>query len=164
MRRRPEVQDLAGDHAGLRGPPLGQVVQEELAVADHGVGPLPPLLHARRLRDLRVNRDRVSLASEANHNLPEAPPGAPGGDFLEVPRATIALCWPASHRQLPAPSQAGSQSPVWARESGRCCGGRALTRLRGDSQGALGNYNWPGLHSTRPRRLSERLARRRDRP
>lgn len=57
----PEIQDLAGDDAGLGGLPLRQVVEEELAVTHDRVRPLPPLLHPGRLWDLRIHSDRVSL-------------------------------------------------------------------------------------------------------
>lgn len=49
----PEVQDLAGDNARLGGFSFRQVIEEELAVTDHRVSPLPPLLHPGRLRDLQ---------------------------------------------------------------------------------------------------------------
>lgn len=58
---RPEVQDLARDDAWLGGLSLGQVIQKELAVTDHRVGPLPPLLHPRGLWDLQMNSDHVPL-------------------------------------------------------------------------------------------------------
>lgn len=59
MWNRPEVQDLAGHDAGLGGFPLGQVIQKEFAVADHGIGPLPPFLHPGGLGDLQVNSDHI---------------------------------------------------------------------------------------------------------
>lgn len=48
----PEVQHLAGHHARLGGLALLNVVQEELAVAHHGVGSLPALFHPCRFGDL----------------------------------------------------------------------------------------------------------------
>lgn len=58
---KPEVQDLARDDAWLGGLSLRQVVQKELAVTDHSIGPLPSLLHPRGLWDLQMNSDHVPL-------------------------------------------------------------------------------------------------------
>lgn len=61
----PQIQNQARDHARLGGLPLGDVVEEELTVGDHGEDPLPALLHAAGLRDLAQDPDLSDHANAA---------------------------------------------------------------------------------------------------
>lgn len=54
---------MTGDDPRLGGLPFWQVIQEELAVTDHCISPLPSFLHARGLRDLQTNSDHVDPGS-----------------------------------------------------------------------------------------------------
>lgn len=55
----PEVQDLTGNNTRLGRLPFWQVVQEEFAVTDYCISPLPSFLHTRGLWDLQTNREHV---------------------------------------------------------------------------------------------------------
>lgn len=57
----PEIQDLTSDDTRLGGLSFWQVIQKELAVANHCICPLPSLLHSCGLWDLQTNSDYVSL-------------------------------------------------------------------------------------------------------
>lgn len=109
---------MAGHDARLRGLALGQIVQKELAVTDHCVGPLPPLLHPGRLGDLQIKVTMFLWARGASRNTAgqRKVEVAGPGDFLEA--AAVQLSAPSCCTASPG----WRQSCVWAQDDSGSAG------------------------------------------